>query len=54
MSGIPNKTYRLQFSDGLAPPDWQPLTTITTDAFGYGEYLDTTGAAQRYYRSVHP
>lgn len=54
LSGIPNKTYRLQFSDGLTPADWQPLTTITTDAFGYGEYLDTTGAAQRYYRSVHP
>jgi subtilisin-like proprotein convertase family protein len=54
LSGIPNKTYRLQYSDGLEPASWQPMTTITTDAFGYGEYTDTNGAAQRYYRSVHP
>ena len=55
-SGIPGRTYRLQFTDTLTPADWQllPGATVTADVSGVFEFIDTTGSATRYYRSVYP
>jgi subtilisin-like proprotein convertase family protein len=55
-SGIPGRTYRLQFTDTLTPADWQllPGAGVTADASGVFEFTDTSGSATRYYRSVYP
>jgi subtilisin-like proprotein convertase family protein len=55
-SGIPGRTYRLEYSNGLTPASWQVLSgaTVTADAVGVFEHTDTSGAPTRYYRSVYP
>jgi hypothetical protein len=55
-SGIPGRTYRLEYSNGLTPASWQALSgaSVTADAVGVFEYTDTSGAPTRYYRSVYP
>ncbi|MFM1767980.1 MAG: hypothetical protein RJA22_509 [Verrucomicrobiota bacterium] len=55
-SGIPGRTYRLEYSNGLTPATWQVLSgaTVTADAVGVFEHTDTSGAPTRYYRSVYP
>ncbi len=55
-SGIPGRAYRLQFTDSLTPADWQllPGATVTADVSGVFEFIDTSGSAMRYYRSVYP
>ena len=55
-SGIPGRTYRLQFSDLTNPFDWQDIAagSLTADSFGKFEYTDTTEATMRFYRSVNP
>jgi hypothetical protein len=55
-SGIPGRSYRLQYSDSLTPPNWQDLAggSVTADSTGVFEFTDTAGASSRYYRSVYP
>jgi hypothetical protein len=57
-SGIPGRTYRLQYSDSLTPATWQNLgvATVTADATGAFSYIDTPpgGTTVRYYRTVYP
>lgn len=55
-SGIPDRTYRLQYSDTLALPNWfdLPGASVTVDTNGVFQYVDTTSAPERYYRSVYP
>ena len=55
-AGIPGRTYRLEYSNGLTPASWQVLSgaTVTADAVGVFEHTDTSGAPTRYYRSVYP
>lgn len=55
-SGIPGRTYRLQFTDTLTPTAWADLSggSVTADAAGVFTFTDTTGSAMRYYRSVFP
>ena len=52
--GIPGRTYRIQFSDAPDQTNWQALGTATADTFGIFQFTDSTGSAQRYYRSVYP
>jgi subtilisin-like proprotein convertase family protein len=55
-SGISGDTYRLQYSDTLAPFNWQDLTDggVTADSTGKFTFIDTTAAPVRFYRSVYP
>jgi hypothetical protein len=54
-SGIPGRTYRLQYSD-TAPFNWQDLpgASLTADSAGRFQYTDTSTAPTRFYRSVYP
>lgn len=54
-SGIPGRTYRLQFSD-TAPFTWQDLpgASLTADSVGRFQFTDTSTAPTRFYRSVYP
>jgi subtilisin-like proprotein convertase family protein len=55
-SGIPGRTYRLQYTDEVVPANWQVLPggTVTADVSGVFEFIDTSGSASRFYRSVYP
>jgi hypothetical protein len=55
-SGIPGRTYRLQYSDTIAPFTWQDIVggSVTADSIGKFEYTDTSTAPMRFYRSVSP
>lgn len=55
-SGIPGRTYRLQYTDTLSPAAWADLPggSVTSDASGVFEFIDTSGSPMRYYRSVYP
>lgn len=54
--GIPNWTYRLQYTTDVNNPSWQVLGTATENGMGIYEYTDTPpqGSPGRYYRSVYP
>ena len=56
LDGIPGKIYAIEYSETLAPPDWQWLGWAVADAFGQLEFTDTppNGSPQRFYRSVYP
>lgn len=55
-SGIPDRTYRMQYTDSLTPANWQDLSngSETADPTGAFQYSDTTGNSGRFYRSVNP
>ena len=52
--GTPVVTYRVDFSEVVDPPTWQPLGSRTADQFGIFEIADTppAGSPPRTYRSV--
>jgi hypothetical protein len=54
--GISGYTYRLQYSDTIAPFDWQDMAggSVTADSTGKFEYTDTTAGPTRFYRTVYP
>jgi glucose/arabinose dehydrogenase len=54
--GIPDLTYRVEYTPTMAPPQWQTLGSRTADANGIFEIVDTPppGFGQRFYRSVYP
>jgi hypothetical protein len=54
--GVPDLTYRIQYTESLEPSTWQTLTSQTADEFGLFEIVDTppAGSRQRFYRSVFP
>ena len=53
LSGIPDFTYTVQFSDSLTPPNWQNLTNATANGSGLMQVFDTNdGATNRFYRAV--
>jgi glucose/arabinose dehydrogenase/mono/diheme cytochrome c family protein len=54
--GIPDLTYRIEYTQTLNPPQWQTLGSRTADANGMFEIVDTppSGFGQRFYRSVYP
>ncbi|SPE59113.1 conserved exported hypothetical protein [Verrucomicrobia bacterium] len=55
-SGIPGRTYRLQSTDASDPANWQdiPGASVTADAEGAFQFIDTTAWATPLYRSVFP
>ena len=54
-SGIPNRTYSIQFSNDLENPVWQTLATGVADAQGVFEHIDTPPPSTiRYYRTAYP
>ena len=52
--GIPDRTYRIQFSDEPLGTNWQTLGTAAADSYGIFQFNDTNGSPQRFYRSVYP
>jgi MBG domain (YGX type)/Bacterial Ig domain len=52
--GIPDRTYRIQFSDEPQGTNWQTLGTAPADPYGIFQFSDTNGSPQRFYRSVYP
>jgi Immunoglobulin domain/Bacterial Ig domain/PKD domain/Carboxypeptidase regulatory-like domain/Metallo-peptidase family M12B Reprolysin-like len=53
---IPDRTYSVEYSERLDPPDWRPLSMITADEFGVAVSVDSPpmGSSQRFYRIVWP
>ena len=54
--GIPDLTYRIEYTDTLAPPHWQTIGNVTANQSGQFEIVDTppAGFGQRFYRSRYP
>jgi hypothetical protein len=52
--GIPDRTYRILFSDEPQGSNWQTLGPAPADPFGIFQFNDTNGLPQRFYRSVYP
>ncbi len=52
--GIPGRTYQVQFAEAVPTNTWFTLTSLTANALGVFEYLDTNGPSARYYRSIQP
>ena len=55
-SGIPARTYRLQYTAASGPADWQdiPGGSVTADSAGAFEYTDTRDTGTSLYRTVYP
>ena len=55
-SGIPGRTYSVQYTTNLVTPVWQSLGTNTADAFGKINFTDSpaTNSPPRFYRSTNP
>jgi hypothetical protein len=53
-SGIPWRTYTIQYTESLALTNWQSVATRTADSQGRFEYDDTLpgGTPSRYYRCI--
>lgn len=52
-SGIPSRVYQIEYSESLSPPVWHALGSLTADAAGLFEYVDTPpeGSPARFYRT---
>jgi len=53
-SGIPGRTYRVQYSDTVNPLNWQDLTSVTADSLGRFSTTDGSSGELRFYRTVTP
>jgi len=53
-TGIPFRTYTVQFTTDLVNPTWTTLGQATADATGTVTYVDTSAAGTRFYRTVYP
>ncbi len=57
-SGIPGRTYRMQYNDSLltTPDNWVDFSSgsVTADSTGAFQFTDTSGNSGRSYRSVYP
>ena len=54
-SGIPGRTYTIQYTDDLVHPNWQTLGPATADTVGLYQYVDSQPLSQgmRLYRSAY-
>jgi autotransporter-associated beta strand protein len=53
--GVPGTSYTVQYTDDLESPDWQTLTTVTTDANGLASFTDPAPPeGERYYLITYP
>jgi hypothetical protein len=53
-SGIPGRTYTIQYTASLTTPDWQVLTTAPANPLGTFEYTTPANLPTRFYRTVYP
>ena len=56
-SGIPGRTYRMQYRSPLVSPLWQDLSgagSLSANAKGWFQFADTSGTSAREYRSIYP
>ncbi len=53
-SGIPGRSYSIQFSNDLGAPVWQSLAIGSADAQGVFEHIDTPPGGTRFYRTAQP
>ena len=56
-SGIPSRTYRMQYRSPLVSPLWQDLSgagSLSANAKGWFQFADTSGTSAREYRSIYP
>lgn len=56
LEGISGENYRLEYTDGLEQPNWQPVGTSPADDSGIVKWTNSppAGLGARFYRSVHP
>jgi uncharacterized repeat protein (TIGR03806 family) len=53
LTGIPDFTYTVQYTDGLSPASWLNLTNTTADGLGIIQAFDVnTGTTNRFYRAI--
>jgi hypothetical protein len=54
--GVPERTYRIEYTESLTAPDWRTLGIVTVGANSSFEIIDRplAGSAARFYRSVYP
>ncbi|MCB1126393.1 MAG: hypothetical protein KDM81_07855, partial [Verrucomicrobiae bacterium] len=54
LEGAADTDYEIQYTDSLAPPEWQTLTYVTTPWWGWTVVEDdsATGSVTRFYRAV--
>ena len=54
--GVPERTYRIEYTESLTEPDWRTLGVSTAGANSLFEIIDRSldGAPARFYRSVYP
>ena len=54
--GVPGRSYGIEYTDGLSPPNWKPLGTGPATAGPNGIYqaFDGNPGTVRYYRAVLP
>jgi hypothetical protein len=55
-TGIPGRTYRLQYAVSPSLTSWTnlPAEGLTTDGLGSFKFTDTSVSGRRYYRSIYP
>ena len=54
--GVPERTYRIEYTESLTAPDWKTLGVFTAGANSSVEIIDLpiAGSPARFYRSVYP
>lgn len=53
--GVPGRTYRLEATDTLANPNWEPVQAVTVLAnLGFADVSDPLTASNRFYRLSFP
>jgi hypothetical protein len=54
--GVPGVTYRIEYAESLAAPNWRNLGSARADQMGLFEITDhpPAGSPARFYRSVYP
>ncbi len=55
-SGVPGRTYRMQYTATLSPANWQDISggSVTADSSGAFQFTDSAAFGSRYYRSAFP
>ena len=55
-SGLPYAAHRVQYTDNLASPVWTNAASVTADALGAFNFVDTNAplSSHRFYRAVSP
>jgi hypothetical protein len=54
--GVPERTYRIEYTESLTALDWRTLSVLTAGGNGAIEIIDRplAGSPARFYRSVYP